>query len=207
MSALAKNQSANAKGGGGDLLIKQVVVNDDGTISELASGTDVFGEAFGTWHQIGSLEETSIERNDTGGHKLSATLIELDEARKNFLINAAPFSTTSAAKKEELILEDGTVVESADGESFDNTRPAFQVIKRHAPIGGKENAFFGVVQVSRAGGRSEKANARAKCKFDFNTIDANGYVCTKPATPDWCDDLTAPTLSNAKAHGINVFEA
>jgi hypothetical protein len=208
MGQLVQNPSSRLKGGGNYIAIIQVDKQADGTFAA-HTGTDAFGAAAGTVHLVGSVEETAISRDDNGSHSFDVTVVEMDLDRKNFLINAAPFSTTSANAKEELNLEDGTVLESTDSGTDDPNRPYFQIMVFGAPTAaGKEHVFFGIAQFSRSGGFNQKAKSFAKPKVKAQTVDGNGFACTLPSTVTFprFTGVTAPTLADAKRHGIWVEE-
>lgn len=208
MPQLAQVQASRTKGGGNYIAIVQVDKQADGTFAA-HTGTDVFGVAAGSVHIIGSVEETGYAREENGANKFDVTLVEQDIDRKNFLINAAPYSTTSAASKEELILEDDTVLESTDGSSDDSSKPYFQIMVFGKPTAaGKEHVFFGIAQFSRSGGWNTKAKTYSKLKVSATTVDANGYVTILPSTVTFprFTGVTAPTLSTTKAMGIWVEE-
>lgn len=207
MAALTQNPASRTKGGGNKVLALRIQRNvSTGAFEAFSGSTDELGGAAGTFHQVGSFESTDIPRADNGSHSIKLTAVEFDISRKNLAINAAPFSSTASAKKEELDLEDGTNLESTDSSSEDTGLPYWLTIVRGAPVAGKEQAFYCVAQLSRAmsyGG--SKANAYNKPVFTFNTVDAGGFVATNPATGEaWLTDVTAPTLADEKAHGIWV---
>lgn len=209
MAALTQTPSSRRKGGGNYVLAIQINKAADGTFEALATA-DCFGEAAGSVHELGSVESKSYARDDNAVNKFDVNIVEQSIAFKNLLINAAPYSTTAASSTEELILEDGTTLESADTTTADDTKPYFQFIVFDAPTAaGKEQAFFFVGQMSRSGGWDTKAKSYAKPKYSISSVDANGFVCTLPSTVTYprVTGLVAPTLADEKAHGVWVEES
>jgi hypothetical protein len=215
MAQLLRDTGSAIKGGGAKIIGKQIQRNPTTGTLEAFTGTDCLGASAGTWHEFGSIETFDIPRADDGTHTLTPSMVEWDTARRNLLINAAPFVATDQ-KPEELDLEDGTVLESSSS-GEDTTLPYFEIIYRGAPTkAGNECAFFCAGQLKRAGGPSTtKSGSFTKPKVSFVTVDASitgtssgtDYECTKPAAsgPDsWVDGISAPTLAGANAHGIWV---
>jgi hypothetical protein len=217
MAGLLRDIGSALKGGGAKIIGKQIQrTPSTGTLEAFSGSTDCLGASAGTWHEFGSIETFDIPRAADGTHTLTPTLVEWDSARRNLLINAAPYNALDTAKPEELDLEDGTVIESSSA-GEDTTLPYLEIIYRGAPDKtGKEIAFFCVAQLQRAGGPgTTKANSYTKPKVSFISIDASSaateggadYTCTKPAASgadSWVDGITAPTLAGANAMGVWV---
>jgi len=204
MSALAKAPGTRTYGSGNGFYIKEVK-NTSGSFGAIA-GTDVFGEAAGTFHDITSLIESPIERNEDGTFKISLKAVEDDLSRKNFALKVAPYSASAAAAKPELILEDGTILETGANTGEDTNRPYYQIAHQQVDDStGKEVWFFAVGQFNRTTKRQNKYNTLNGKDFTSLTVNSNGYVCTKPSAA--ASGVTAPTLSGGNAAGIFVIEA
>jgi hypothetical protein len=207
MSGLLRNKAAALKGGGARLIGYQIKRDTAGTGYVAISGTDCLGATAGTYHEFGSIETMDLPRDDQGHFTLSPTLIEWDTARRNLLIKAAPITATSLSKKEELDMEDGEIIESADTTGEDTTLPYWVLFYRGAPLAdGTEVVFTCISQLKRSGGPSAtKSGSFTKPKISFVTIDGGGYTPVQPtaAGPDaWVDGITPVALSGVDAHGV-----
>jgi hypothetical protein len=177
---------------------------------EAKEGNDVFGDAAGTVHILGTQEESTPSRDDNGVNSLDVTVFETDVDRLNMIDLVCPPSTTgSASEAEEVTLEDGQKKGGAGSGSGDDNKPYFLFYWFLQTLGGKKRCRVFVGQFNPQGGvQGQKGNQRNRVKFTITSVNAGGMVTTLPddtTYPDF-DGMSAPTLSGNHIHG-KIIEA
>jgi hypothetical protein len=205
---MTPNPVLKTKGAGNALWIKHIQLNDAADGFEDITGTDCFGSAAGSWHSIGTMSKSPIDRGADCAHKIVATILEDDITRKRFLINAAPATSGSTTTEPEYHSEDGSVNFGGSNTTSMNTdRPIFSVAKRESKVGDPEEFFFAVAQFDPASKRPNEYNKLNEKDFTTNTIDGLGYQEETLPDDDTFDDITAPELSGKSKFGDYVVAA
>lgn len=192
------------KRGGGNLLVfKQVKLNSDGTYGAL-TGSDNLGDTAGSWHVLGTHEDTGIQRDDKIGQwAIECTVLEMDKDHRNLMMMVSPITSQSVVRDPDFTAEDGTQV--VNSETTGNTTfPYFEVWYLDAPIGGKAQAFAGIMQFAPVYSQSNKITEWSKNKFKLMSVDANGYTCPALPTAAAFSTFTAPTFAAPYQHGKHL---
>jgi hypothetical protein len=202
MAARTQQPNAYSHGSGNRAIFKQINLSTDGTEFEELTGTDVLGASAGTWHDVGSLLESPVSRDDSGSHQIVFKYIEDDLQSKRLALLVAPFTGTAAQQKPEMILEDGTQVIAAGGNTEDRSMPFFVMIKREANGG----IFYGIGQFKRSTTRPNKNNTANEHDLTFYTVDGRSYQITDEPSGSFAEGATYAALSGISAFGDYTSE-
>jgi hypothetical protein len=203
MAALMQDLTKAKKHGGNYTVIVQVKIDTDGSYID-ADSTDVFGEAAGTGHVIGSQTESDFKRQSDGSRILNLTIVEQDLVRQNMLELLCPVASASS-DNDELLMEDNIAkLGSSSGSSFNSSNPVFAVYHVMAAQALCRHAF---VQFKPEGGHDgQKAKQWNLIKLSAYTIDSNESDAITAPTDDVLDRFTFTSLVAPYRHG-KVFAA
>lgn len=205
-AALTAVPGSRTRGSGNLFHFKEIDRSTSGVFTAKTAGVDALGEAFDTFHILGSHTESPMSRDDKGLYKIEVQIVENDLARFNLLQAVAPFSASTTKDAPELNLEDGTNLEGTGSTGGDTTKPYYQGIYGGPnSVAAKKRKFYLVGQFDKASQLPFKFNEWNVFKVIFQGVDANGYVCTNPAAG--FTGITAPTLTTTKRGGTWVEEA
>jgi hypothetical protein len=199
---MTSNPALKTKGAGNAFWLKQIKLNSAGDGFEAYVGTDCFGSVAGTWHSIGTLSKSPIDRQSDCSHKVVLSVLEDDTTRKRFLINAAPATAGSTDTPPDYNSEDGSVkFGGSTGSSMNTERPIFSIAKREAKTGDPEEFFLAVAQFDPAGKRPNQFNTYNEKDITCVTIDGLGYTEGTLPSDDTFDDVTGVALEDASKFG------
>ena len=208
-SALVPKTTDRTRGAGNALFFMQIEMKSDGTGFQALSATnDCLGVAAGAFHQIGTMDKSPVARNADGSYTVDTTILEDDTVRMNLFNAVAPYDPMGANKPPEYIAEDGTIIVSSSGNTYDPTLPVFLFVKREANLDGKARFFYFVGQFDRASKRPNDPKNWNLKDAKINSINALSFVTSNPTDALFTTyTVTAPTLSGASVFGTVVESA
>jgi hypothetical protein len=197
---MTQNPALRTKGAGNALWVCQIDLNSTSDGFTAHTGTDVFGATAATWHNVGTISKSPLDRQSDGSHKCVLSVLEDDDTRRKFILNAAPASAAQITKDPDYTAEDGTqIVVSSNGSSLNPNLPIFVIAKREATLPGAENSFFvAVVQFDPATKRPNDPKSWNEKDITFVSIDALDYAPTLPTDTMFGSTTTADLTGNGK---------